>query len=312
MHLLFFSPWLIIDVSLFWCAFRKCSPLAQAKAASGKAGMPSDSSSDPKKREGARRPGQRPARSGRCWVGHTLGAFRKNQLCPNQLCIYNIYVLIHNWFQINYVYMIYMYVFRNQLCIYNIHVLISLPEGQSVYMEQIPVFPFPKSKCFKLKRTLYGLLVFETQKNTVWPFILIQSWLHSSQQMRPLWLTLWWVAWLVIWQSRRRNLEIMQSKWSGMLGGEEMLNWLVASVKPRLPFALEISVHLLIHLVGYREASNAGISWQSKQRWSDPPGRRRPETPHNPPFVSTGPVTGRKTGDLVRKREGNTFKEHKE
>ena len=33
-------------------------------------------------------------------------------------------------------------------------------------------------------------------------------------------------------------------------------------------------------LMVYREASNAGLSWQSKKRWSDPSGRRRPESPH--------------------------------
>ncbi len=33
-----------------------------------------------------------------------------------------------------------------------------LPEGETVYMEQIPGFPLPKSKCLKLKRTLYGLV----------------------------------------------------------------------------------------------------------------------------------------------------------
>jgi hypothetical protein len=33
-----------------------------------------------------------------------------------------------------------------------------LPEGETVYMEQIPGFPIPKGKCLKLKRTLYGLV----------------------------------------------------------------------------------------------------------------------------------------------------------
>ncbi len=33
-----------------------------------------------------------------------------------------------------------------------------LPEGETVYMEQIPGFPLPNDKCMKLKRTLYGLL----------------------------------------------------------------------------------------------------------------------------------------------------------
>ena len=33
-----------------------------------------------------------------------------------------------------------------------------LPEGETVYMEQIPGFPLPKGKCLKLKRTLYGLV----------------------------------------------------------------------------------------------------------------------------------------------------------
>ncbi len=38
-------------------------------------------------------------------------------------------------------------------------VLVSapLPEGETGYMEQIPGFPFPKGKCLKLKRTLYGV-----------------------------------------------------------------------------------------------------------------------------------------------------------
>jgi hypothetical protein len=33
-----------------------------------------------------------------------------------------------------------------------------LPEGETVYMEQIRRFPLPKGKCLKLKRTLYGLV----------------------------------------------------------------------------------------------------------------------------------------------------------
>ena len=33
-----------------------------------------------------------------------------------------------------------------------------LPEGETVYMEQIPGFPLPKGKCLKLKRTLYDLV----------------------------------------------------------------------------------------------------------------------------------------------------------
>jgi hypothetical protein len=33
-----------------------------------------------------------------------------------------------------------------------------LPEGEMVYMEQIPGFPLPKGKRLKLKRTLYGLV----------------------------------------------------------------------------------------------------------------------------------------------------------
>jgi hypothetical protein len=33
-----------------------------------------------------------------------------------------------------------------------------LPEGETVYMEQIPGFLLPKGKCLKLKRTLYGLV----------------------------------------------------------------------------------------------------------------------------------------------------------
>jgi hypothetical protein len=33
-----------------------------------------------------------------------------------------------------------------------------LPEGETLYMEQIPGFPLPKGKCLKLKRTLYALV----------------------------------------------------------------------------------------------------------------------------------------------------------
>ena len=33
-----------------------------------------------------------------------------------------------------------------------------LPEGETVYKEQIPGFPLPKRKCLKLKRTRHGLV----------------------------------------------------------------------------------------------------------------------------------------------------------